>query len=327
MSTIGTVATLADFARRSDPNGKIMKIVELLSKDNPILKDMLWMEGNLPTGMLTTVRAGLPSATWRLLNYGVQPSKSKTKQVTDHCAMLEAYAEVDKKLAHINGNSAEWRLGEDMAFLEAMNIEMASTIFYGDDIVSPAKFVGLAPRYNATTGADSSDNVISAGGSTANKQTSIWFITWDQLSTHGIFPKGSKAGFQHQNLGEVTLDDADGGHYQGYRSHYSWDCGLTVRDWRRNVRVCNIDTTALSGSSAPKLFDFMTKAYHKLNRFSGKKVIYCNETIATYLDLQAQSKTNVYLTSKEVAGEEVTSFRGIPIRQCDAILDTEAVIS
>ena len=327
MATIGSIATLLDFARRSDPNGKIMKIVELMSQDNPILQDMLWMEGNLPTGHLTTVRVGLPSVAWRMLNYGVQPSKSKTKQVTDTCAMLEAYAEVDKKLADINGNSAEWRLGEDKGYLESMQQEMASTLFYGDDIVTPAKFVGLALRYSSRSGSDSSENVLSAGGSTAKKQTSVWFITWDQMATHGIFPKGSKAGFQHQDLGEVTLFDADGGRYQGYRSHYSWDCGLTVRDWRRNVRICNIDTTKLGTDGEPKLFELLTKAYHRLKRYGGRKVIYCNETVATYLDLQAQNKNNVFFTFKEVDGEAITNFRGIPIRVCDAIIDEEAVVA
>ena len=107
-------ATLTDVAKRLDPNGKIDKIVELLAQTNPILQDMMFVEGNLPTGHRTTVRTGLPATTWRLLNYGVQPSKSTTAQVTDACGMLEAYAEVDKALADLNGNTAEFRLSEDV---------------------------------------------------------------------------------------------------------------------------------------------------------------------------------------------------------------------
>lgn len=124
--------TLADWAKRTDPNGKVDKIVELLSQTNEILTDMMFVEGNLPTGHRTTVRSGLPSATWRLLNYGVQPSKSTTVQVTDSCGMLETYAEVDKSLADLNGNTAEFRLSEDRAFIEGMNQQMAQTLFYGD---------------------------------------------------------------------------------------------------------------------------------------------------------------------------------------------------
>jgi hypothetical protein len=88
-----TALTLADWGKRKDPDGKIAVITELLSQTNPILQDMPFVEGNLPTGHRTTVRSGLPSATWRLLNYGVQPSKSTTVQITDACGMLETYSE------------------------------------------------------------------------------------------------------------------------------------------------------------------------------------------------------------------------------------------
>ena len=325
MSVIGTVATLQDFAKRSDPGGKIQGIIELMTQDNPILKDMLWVEGNLPTGHLTTVRTGLPNVTWRKLNYGVPPSKSSTKQITDHCGMLEGYSDVDKKLAMINNNTAAWRLGEDMAFLESMNIQMAETVFYGEEI-TPEKFIGLTPRYNILSGADSCANVINAKGDSEEKQSSIWIVTWGQLASHGIFPQGSGAGFKHEDLGEVTLTDEHGGLFQGLRSHYAWDCGLSVRDWRRNVRICNIDTTKLGTTNAAKLYDYLTMAYHKISKYSGRKVIYCNSTVATYLDLQAQVKTNVHLTQNQIDGEPVTSYRGIPIRVCDAIKDTEAVV-
>jgi hypothetical protein len=57
MATLGAnVLTLADFAKRVDPDGKVPSIVELLSQSNEVLQDMLWMEGNLPTGHRTTVR-------------------------------------------------------------------------------------------------------------------------------------------------------------------------------------------------------------------------------------------------------------------------------
>lgn len=136
--------TLLDVASRTE-DLKIGAIAELLTENNEILSDMVVKEGNLPTGNKTTVRTGLPQATWRLLNYGVQPSKSKTAQITDTCGMLEAYAEVDKALADLNGNTNTFRLSEDMAFLEAMNQEMAKTLFYGDTSIDPEKFVGLAP--------------------------------------------------------------------------------------------------------------------------------------------------------------------------------------
>lgn len=107
MATLGAnAATLQDWAKVQDPDGKIAAIVEILSETNEILEDMMWMEGNLPTGHRSTIRSGLPAVAWRLLNYGVQPSKARSVQVTDACGMLEAYSKVDKDLAMLNGNTA-----------------------------------------------------------------------------------------------------------------------------------------------------------------------------------------------------------------------------
>src|SRR3990167_3884012 len=164
MATIGaTVLTLADWAKRLDPDGKTPTIVELLSQTNEILLDMLWAEGNLPTGHRTTVRTGLPSVAWRLLNQGIAPSKSRTAQIDEAVGMLEAWSEVDKDLAELNGNIGAFRLSEARAFIEAMNNEMASTLFYGNSGTDPEEFTGLAVRYSDTT-ASNGQNIVSGAG-------------------------------------------------------------------------------------------------------------------------------------------------------------------
>lgn len=319
-----TALTLADWGKRIDPNGKVDKIIELLSQTNPILLDMMIMESNSPTGHKTTVRTGLPDATWRLLNYGVPNSKSTTAQVTDTMGMLETYAEIDKSLADLNGNAAEFRLSEDRAFLEAMNQKMAQTLFYGDTSVNPQQFMGLASRYSSKS-AGNGQNIIDAGG-TGTDNTSIWLVVWGENTVHGIFPKGQKAGLQMQDLGEQTLRDSAGGQYQGYRTHYKWDNGLTLRDWRYVVRIANIDVSDLSvPASAANIVTQMVKALHRVpNLKMGRAAFYMNRTVAQALDLQSLDKASLALSVKETEGEWWTTFRGIPIRETDAILETEA---
>ncbi|EHN1498431.1 hypothetical protein KHR61_003622 [Salmonella enterica] len=319
-----TALTLADWGKRVDPNGKIDKITELLSQTNPILEDMLIVEGNLPTGHRTTIRTGLPDATWRLLNYGVPNSKSTTAQVTDSIGMLETYAEIDKSLADLNGNTSEFRLSEDRAFLEAMNQKMAQTLFYGDTSVNPQQFMGLSSRYSSKS-AGNGQNIIDAGG-TGTDNTSIWLVVWGENTVHGIFPKGQKAGLHMEDKGQQTLKDAAGGQYEGYRTHYKWDNGLTLRDWRYVVRIANIDVSDLSvPASAANIVTQMVKALHRVpNLKMGRAVFYMNRTVAQALDLQSLDKASLALSVKETEGEWWTTFRGIPIRETDAILETEA---
>jgi hypothetical protein len=324
MAAIGNTAlTYADWAKRYN-DGKISVIVELLSQTNEILDDMRWVEGNLPTGHRTSVRTGLPQGTWRQLNYGVQPSKSTTAQVNDSCGMLETYSEIDKALADLNGNTAEFRLSEDKAFLEGLSQQMAQTIFYGDTDETPETFTGLGPRYNTFNAeAKTGQNIIDAGG-VGSDNTSIWLVVWGDLSVHGIFPKGSKAGLQMRDLGEQTLTDAQGNRYQGYRTHYKWDAGLTVRDWRYAVRIANIDVSDLGGGTPPDLTKFMIQATHKVPSLkTGQPVFYMNRTGRQWLDIQAATKDNVMLKISEFEGRPVREFLGIPVRTCDQILNTE----
>jgi len=329
MATLSTNnLTLADWARRKDPQGKVDYIIEQLNQTNEILDDMVFVEGNLPTGHKTTVRTGLPSATWRMLNYGVQPSKSTTAQVVDTCGMLEAYCEVDKDLADLNGNTAEFRLSEDKAFLEAMNQQVSATVFYGSTVQNPERFMGMAPRYGAMSGASSSANILSAGG-TANL-TSIWLVHWGDSSCHGIFPKGSQAGFTHTDLGEQTLIDGTGGKFQGYRSHYKWNIGMVVRDWRYVVRIANIDTAALTknASAGADLVDLMTQAIELLPEVkSGKPAFYVNRTVRSFLRRQLANKSVYQLSMDNIMGKHVLSFDGIPVRRCDQLLNTESQVS
>lgn len=319
-------ASWADVAKRLDENGRIDQIIEILAEDHPLVEDMTAVEANGVTSHRTTVRAGLPTATWRLLNYGVPKSKSRTVQVTDSLGMLEAYAEIDKSLADLNGNAAAWRVSEDRAFLESMMIEMEDTLWYGNTTTAPAEFIGLAPRYALTT-ADSGGNIQLTGDADSGGSTSVWFVTWGPDTAHGIYPKGSKAGWQHNDLGEQTIDDGAGGQYQGYRTHYKWDLGFTLRDWRYCARLANIDVSKLQAGTYTKLIEDMILTMWKLKSIRSGLRIYCNRTVAAYLDVLAQSKTNVNLTHAEFAGRPVTMFRGIPIRISDAILNTEAAVS
>lgn len=318
--------TLLDVAKRLDPDGKIAAIVEILNATNPVLDDLTFVEGNLPTGHRTTIRTGLPTPTWRKLYGGVQPTKSTTVQVTDSCGMLEAYAEVDKALADLNGNTAAFRLSEDAAHIEAMGQEMASTLFYGNEGTEPEAFTGLAPRYNSKS-AQNADNIIDAGG-TGSDNTSIWLCVWGPQTGFGIYPKGSAAGLQMTDKGQVTVENVDGngGRMEAYRTHYRWDAGLTIRDWRYFVRIANIDVSDLDTVANTKnLINWMIQASERIPELGkGRAAFYMNRRLREKLRLGILEKVSSNLTWETVSGERVMTFDDIPVRRCDALVNAEA---
>lgn len=330
MSTLAVLnPTLLDLAKTLDPNGNTADIVEILNMTNEVLDDMTWQQGNLLTGNRTTIRSGLPTPTWRKLYGGVQPSKAKNVQVTDSCGMLEAYAEVDKALADLNGNSASFRLTEDRAHIEGINQELASKIFYGNEALAPETMTGLATRYSSvsTATAENADNVIDAGG-TGSDNTSIWLCVWGPNTGFGIVPKGSKAGLQMTDKGQVTIENADGagGRMEGYRTHYRLDAGLTIRDWRYFVRVCNIDVSDLSTLANTKnLVTWMIQAAERIPSFGmGRAAFYVNRTVREKLRLGILEKVVTQLTFENVSGKRIVSFDGIPVKLCHSLLSTES---
>lgn len=330
MSTVSSNdLTLIDWARRKDPDGKIPRIVEMMNKTNEILDDMVYQEGNLPTGHETTMRTGLPTVAWRQINKGVQPSKSRTIKHTDVCGRLEAFSEIDEALLELASDPQAFRLSEDQPFLESMNQEMATTMFYGDLRKTPDKFLGLAPRYSLVS-ADCGKNIINGGlsGDAGTDKTSIYLVGWGEQTVHGIFPKGTSAGLQHEDLGRVEIKDGDNGSYMGYKGHYTWRLGLCVRDWRYVVRIANIDLSSLSTSSPANLMKLMIEASEMIPNIGlCKPTFYCVREIRTALRNQILEKSNVNLTWDSVAGKRVLAFDEIPVRRCDAISKTESTVT
>lgn len=343
--------SLLDWARRVGPDGSIDDIAELLSQCNEIFKDMLWREGNLPTGHKCTVRTGLPSGTWRALYGGVSYTKSETAQITDGVGVLAAYSQIDKNLAELDDDIAALRLSEDNAHLEGLSQQMATTLMYGNATTNPTQFTGFAPRFNTINSATAANavNVLGAGG-TGSANASIWLIGWGDETCFGIFPKGSKAGLVFEDRGDVVPGyDASNNPFPAYTSYFEWKAGLVVRDWRYVSRIANIDVTTatlgLQGTTPPDLFAFMSKQVVRLptmsKRVSGitetdapdepapgiNPAFYVNRTVREYMDIQAIRDKNVLLRPTEYAGEPVVEFRGVPIRVVDALTITEATIS
>ena len=339
MSTLAnTNLTLADWSKRVDPEGRVPVVAELLSQSNEVLEDAVFKEGNLPTGERVVIRTGLPTVYWRALNQGIPNSKSTTAQVDEACGILEARSEVDKDLAELNGNSSQFRLSEDTAFLEAMNQTMASTLFYGNPGTDPKKFLGLAPRYSDTT-ATNGQNILSAGGS-GSDNTSIYLVVWGDQTVYCPFPKGSKAGLLHEDLGEQTVYNSDGTRLQALSTRYQWKNGLVVKDWRYVVRIANIDISDLIGqtgtqasSAATNVIKLMARALYRIpNLGLGRAAFYMNRTVHSGLTLAALDRSQYVLKIEEGLTQygkpnSWLSFLGVPLRRVDGIVNTESVVS
>jgi len=323
-------STLMDVATRLDPKGKIARIVESLSVDCPLLQDMPWVEANGPDGHLITTRTGLPSLTWRKYNQGVVPTKSTTSQFTETCGMLDGTSKVDVKLAQRNGNAADYRASEDVAFIASYKRTLETAFFYSSTKTSPEQITGLSPRLDALSGIPYASQVLPFGAASGNDSSSVWLVGWAPKKVYGIYPAGSQVGLQMKDLGERMVDDGSGtgAEFLAYQTYFSWNVGLAVEDARYLVRIANIDDDVLA-STGNALILKMAEATEQIQSLEDcKPIFYMNRRVRTYLRQQAiDSVKNSTLTYENVGGKPVLSFSGIPIHRTDALLNTEAPLT
>jgi hypothetical protein len=348
MTTIGnTYYNLADYFRSLSPDGSIeADIVEILAELTPVVRDAVTIEANNGTSHIHTVRDTLPSVTWGRLYKGIAPSKSGRSQVTDTTGFVEGLSTIDKRLLELAGPKADaLRMSEAKGFLQAMALEAEETIFYGDTITTPEEFKGLNARANAI-GSGTYGNQIVDGGGSGSDNTSIHFVTWAEDYTAIIHPQNTKAGLQREDKGEQRVLDADSRAYYVMEELFRWHLGLSVKDPRGNVRIANIDVSELVAGNVD-LHALMRTAYYRLGtRRSGKyldaqgkaiegaggtgrTVIYMNSGTLEALDALSTDTGNTALQLRptEIEGREVLTWRGIPIRETDAILNTEAAVA
>jgi hypothetical protein len=321
--------TLAEWAKGLDPDGRPATVINLLSQENPILQHLPFMEGNLPTGHRGTVLTGLPTAAWRLLNAGVVPSTGTKAQIDDQCGNLETWSQTDTKLAKLSGNVNAFRAQEAEEHLEAIAQEYAQTLFYGA-ASAPEEFVGLAARYSDPS-AGNGANIINGGGS-GSDNGSIWMLDLGGKGLNGIFPQGSQVGVEHVDHKNVVIQNAGGvtgALMAALVDQWIWNGGIHMPDWRRGVRVANVDIGNLTGeSSAADLIKLLIKAWHRIRKKKNCHIYAC-PTIVEFLDIQGRDIVieGGGVTTKNIDGEEKLSFRGVPIHSIDALLETETALT
>ena len=342
MATIGnTFLGLADIYKRTDQNRNLVPVIEALNIINPILEDAVTIECNQGTKHLSTVRTGLPEVSWGKLYQGIAQSKSTTQQVEDTTGFVEGLSTVDTRLLDISKNPGAVRMSEAQPFLESMSQDVATNFFYSDTATTPERFKGLAARYGIKGGEGAGNQIVDAGG-TGSANTSVWFVTWGEQQTSLIYPEGTAAGISRQDKGEQRVYDDQNRPFFVKEELFRQHVGVRVGDWRFNARIANIDVAAMLAGNVD-LYKFMRSGFYKLQGrrnqkignggmvSAGRTVIYANRAVLEALEALSVNKGSsdnfVRLTPDDVQGREVMTYKGIPIRETDSLINGESAVA
>ena len=318
--------TIQDILNSIDMKGNAAKVAEILSKANPILKDAPWMEANESFGYKFARRTTLPTGEWRSINSGVTNEVASTIPVTEPMGMLETYSEIDKALVDNHPHPDYFRMINANGFIEGMGQTMAQGIIYDSNADNKTRVNGLAPRLNST----SKFNVYNNAGATASTNlTSCYLVQWGVDKTFLFHPKNHKSkGVEHQDLGEVTLNDIANKKYQGYRDHFKVHCGLGVMDERSIARLANIDVAKKAGEAAGGFNEnLLIEAINQFNNDAENVVLYVNKKLKTIMEIALKDKHNInYTIESNLGGTPLLRFRGVPVRTLDIITSNETFV-
>lgn len=315
---------LRDFAAQFDSSGRELAIAEVLSQTNDIIDDMAICEGSSDAGHEFAVRTGIPKGAFRRAYQGLPPEKATSKVVLARAGTLGAYSVIDKLIAEKGGQVDAVRSGQSKAIIAGMSNTMAEAIIYGgkDDL---NKFPGLASHYDDLSAkVPSSRNIVSAGSTKTNKNSSIYLVVWDTDKVFSFFPKGSKAGISRVDHGLVNHIDIDGNEFPAYKEYFEWKLGIAVQDWRYAGRICNIDTSDLANVDIVGLMQDLEEKIQAVN--VGQPVFYMNRTLRAALRKQLGNKANVHYSSDKPTAKQVLNLDEIPVHICDAITNIEGKV-
>ena len=335
MATIGnSFPGLIDHFRSVDASGNILPTIETLTALNPIMKDAYVEEANQGFKHLSVMRTGLPDPTWGKLYQGIPQSKSTKQQVEDASGFIESLATVDTRLLTYKKNPAQARADEAQAHMESIAQDVQTNVFYSDTATTPERFKGVAARYDSV----SNSQVVDAGG-TGSDNTSIWLIGWGRGRTGLFYPEGSRAGIVRQDKGEQRTTDDIGNPYYVKEEYFRQDVGVTVGDFRYNVRIANIDVSELRANNVD-LYALLRQAMYRLHStFDGqmadnylssrgtqgaRTVIYMNRDVMEAMDAQSTNDNKLELRPADLEGGMIDTYRRLPIRMTDALINAEA---
>lgn len=333
----GQALTLADYESMVNDKDVSRKVLIHTVRDYSSFMDQaIILPGNNGDSDKAQIITKYPEGQKRGYNEGWQSEEVLGAEARYGSCMIRTRSVVDSSLYNTRkpGEREAWRLRKDQGYMRGLARTAVKTVFYGDRAKNSRDAMGLANI--VVPGSEAfGDRIINAGGTTANKQTSIWLINWRPDGMYLFFPQGGEGpGLSVRDMGERYITDKNGKDYLGMVTEFGWDIGVALYDPECVARISNIDTTKLSKknstATSADLIDLMTQAVEMMpDDNSGKLAFYMNDTLRSVLRRQIANKDNVFLSMGEVAGREVIKFGDIPVHKLgsDVLLNTEAVLS
>ena len=335
----GALTTL-DLAAQLRNNPQMVpesEIIDLALERNDIMEDLLFERANNGDTMVDTFRVELPEANWMRIYKGLKSSKGSWANSRNVAGQIGSKLEVAKALYDKAPNKDSFLKRHAAAHVDAMTLEIAQALIYGDIKENPDGINGIMRYYDRCTSNDDKDPAyycIDAGGT--KDYASILLAGWGEDSLVCFYPQTSNSGgIEVGPLKPVDLEEAGDATktYEGYRQYFYWSIGLNLRDWRKCGRICNIDRTAHQASgdlkdAAAKFFQRIDVLTSRVDERGTRQVLYMDKLVWEQAKVFAGVLTRQNaITEQNLSGHTVRTLNGRAVRINDAMKVVETKVT
>jgi len=323
--------TLLERAKVAPDGKRVGKVLDVMDKlgVRDFLKDVPYFPASHGLKHRIARTTSRTASTRRTFYKGVERSDTPSQVLWMDVVLFEQRSETDEDHIDTLENGNALRSTKDKQKAAAMQ-EDAVNAFFNDRVTSGGEYIeGFLGRSDTLSYPGYSTTSLpycwNGGGSAT--LGSIYVIDWGPDSNHAIYPsvRGGKMGslgIDVRNKGKEPKADTDSSTatYYIYVTQLKMWIGLAMNDDRRWFRIANVNCTYGGSNTFDETLLIRALNHSRINKGSAR--MYVNPYIKSQIDIRAELKGNVNLTTKNVFGEPVMTFLGIPIRTLDETILT-----
>lgn len=300
--------TMLDIAKSTGSDG-IAGLIEEVAPSVPEI-DLIPVKPIKGTEYKANIRTRLPQGGFRNANEGIAATKSNYEQKMISCHIANSVWLCDKAVAdaHEDGRDA-YIAAEAYGVTLGQFVHVGKQIYYGEGNDQKG-FPGLNVLYNAA------EYTLSAGGSTANQASSVWFLKFGPMGAQ--LAMGNDAALTLSELKEIVTNDALGNPYTAYHQELLAHIGLLVASKHAAGRICNLTTQAGKGLTDALLGEMLSRFPVGL------------QPDAIMMTRRSREQLRASRTATTATGAEAPTpkeFEGVPIVATDSLVNTEAIVA
>ncbi len=231
-------------------------IINTLSKKSNMLDYLGVFPSNDKSSYRNFFISGMPTVGLRADNQGYRDSSLTV--ATNFSSVVNFSSSYTQSKDDLRRATPESLMMIEENFLTKMKETIVDAVYYGanDSVTGLSGFESLTQKYSS--GAASSNKatyqyILNAGSTTDNANTSIWVMDAGESKVHFFYDATDQGdmpmGIRSETITSIPITDQYGYTHYGNRYLWDWTLGFNVGDFRRCVRIANINVADLKSKS------------------------------------------------------------------------------